>query len=124
MNVLSYISELETMWVNRRDPRAMRTLSVVLWRASVALGVCLVAAAWVYAGFLVVVPVDSTLPTDAPARPAASLDKTGLTAVIGVFDQRAKKADALRNAPPAVQDPGRPVKVETKKTGKVDIQTP
>lgn len=107
MKLLSLPSELQTLWANRRDPRAGRALAEMLWRVFLVLGAVTVIAAWIYAAAIVLVPDDTPI-TEADPAVAIRFDKKAMSDILDVFAARATKAATLRASPPAIVDPAKP----------------
>ena len=114
MKLLSIVSELQTCWANRRDPRASRALAEMLWRTFLVLGAIVVVASWIFAATLVFVPQDDSSQVQS-ARPSVTLDKKRLSDILRVFTERQARADALRAELPSIVDPAKSsAKTDTK----------
>lgn len=108
MNILSLPSELQTLWANRRDPRAARALAEMLWRVFLVLGAALVVVSWCYSLYLAIKP-DDVIAADVPAAQASvTFDKKAMNDILDVFAARSAKAAALQSVPSVMTDPGKP----------------
>jgi hypothetical protein len=116
MNILLLPSELQTLWANRRDPRAARALAEMLWRVFLALGAVLVAVSWCYSFYLAIKPNDIIAADTTPPQASITFDKKAMGDILDSFELRAEKATGLRSSPPVIADPGKATNKQSQKT--------